>query len=194
MRSFGKPAGIVAMLFVIAWPAFAQEISGSIRGTVTDATGATVSNVRITVIQVDTGLQRSTTTNGQGAYLLVELPVGHYRLEADAKGFKKFVQDGISLDVNQSARVSVHLVVGTETQEIEVKSDALMIENTSTNLGQTVGEREILDLPLNGRQFTQLGLLQTGVVPLTPGPTISTLWMADSSWSHRWTRLRSSGF
>jgi len=92
MRSFGKAAGIVAMLFVIAWPAFAQEISGSIRGTVTDATGATVSNVRLTVIQVDTGLQRSTTTNGQGAYLLVELPVGHYRLEADAKGFKKFVQ------------------------------------------------------------------------------------------------------
>ena len=169
MRSFGKVAGIVAMLFVIAWPALAQEISGSIRGTVTDATGATVSNVRLTAIQVETGLQRSTTTNGQGAYLLVELPVGHYRLEADAKGFKKFVQAGISLDVNQSATVSVHLVVGTETQEIEVKSDALIIESTSTNLGQTVGEREILDLPLNGRQFTQLGLLQTGVVPLTPG-------------------------
>jgi hypothetical protein len=147
----------------------AQEISAGIYGTVTDESGGMVSGAKVTAINTDTGLQRATVSNAQGAYVLVELPVGHYRVEAEAQGFKKYVQEGISLDVNQQATIVVHLAVGPTTQEIQVTSDAPMIESTSTNLGQTVGEREILDLPLNGRNFTQLGLLQTGVVPLTPG-------------------------
>jgi hypothetical protein len=151
----------------------AQDISASIRGTVVDETGGTVSGATVAAINTGTGFQRGATTNAQGAYVLVELPVGHYRLEAEAKGFKKYVQAGIILDVNDQATVAVHLAVGTSTQEVQVTSDAPMIEPTSTNLGQTVGEREILDLPLNGRQFTQLGLLQTGVVPLTPGLLIA---------------------
>jgi len=147
----------------------AQEISAGIYGTVTDESGGVVSGAKVTAINTDTGLQRATVSNSQGAYVIVELPVGHYRVEAEAQGFKKYVREGISLDVNQQATVVVHLAVGSTTQEIQVTSDAPMIESTSTNLGQTVGEREILDLPLNGRNFTQLGLLQTGVVPLTPG-------------------------
>src|SRR5271170_1763892 len=147
----------------------AQDISASIHGTVVDESGGMVSNAKVTAINSATGLQRSTVSNAQGAYVLVELPVGRYRVEAEARGFKKYVQEGISLDVNQQATVAVHLAVGTATQEIQVTSDAPIIESTSTNLGQTVGEREILDLPLNGRDFTQLGILQTGVVPLTPG-------------------------
>lgn len=66
---------------------------------------------------------------------MVELPVGHYRLEAEANGFRKYVQQGISLDVNQSATVPVRLTIGTTSQEIEVKADAPIIESTSTNLG-----------------------------------------------------------
>ena len=147
----------------------AQDISASIHGTVTDESGGMVSGAKVTAINTDTGFQRGAVSNSQGTYVLVELPVGRYRVEAEAQGFKKYVQEGISLDVNQQATVAVRLTVGTATQEIQVTSDAPMIESTSTNLGQTVGEREILDLPLNGRNFTQLGLLQTGVVPLTPG-------------------------
>jgi len=169
MRIFVKLSFLLALGIMAGSYAQAQEIAGSIRGTVTDGTGATVSNVKVTAIQTETGLQRNSESNAQGAYFFVELPVGHYRLEAEANGFKKYVQEGISLDVNRTAAVAIHLVVGSNTQEIEVKADALMIESTSTNLGQTVGEREILDLPLNGRQFTQLGLLQPGVVPITPG-------------------------
>jgi hypothetical protein len=162
---------IFVMLFALVWRTGtrAQEISAGIYGTVTDESGGMVSGAKVTAINTDTGLQRATVSNSQGAYVLVELPVGHYRVEAEAQGFKKYVQEGISLDVNQQATVVVHLAVGSTTQEIQVNSDAPMIESTSTNLGQTVGEREILDLPLNGRNFTQLGLLQTGVVPLTPG-------------------------
>jgi hypothetical protein len=158
---------LFASLFAGATPA--QEISASVRGTVVDASGANVAAVRITAIQIETGLQRTAVSDAQGVYVLLELPVGHYRLEAEAKGFKKYVQEGISLDVNQTATVAIHLAVGTASQEIEVKADAPVIESTSTNLGQTVGEREVLDLPLNGRHFTQLGLLQPGVVPITPG-------------------------
>jgi hypothetical protein len=79
------------------------------------------------------------------------------------------LQEGISLNVNETATVSVHLMVGAETQQVRVQADAELIQPTVTSLGQVVGEREILDLPLNGRNFTQLGLLQPGVVPLTAG-------------------------
>ena len=147
----------------------AQEATARVRGTVTDGSGAVVSGVQVTAIQTETGLQRSTISDGQGAYVLLALPIGHYRLEAQASGFKKYVQGGISLDVNEMATVAIKLALGVATQSVEVTADAPVIESTSTNLGQTVGEREVLDLPLNGRHFTQLGLLQPGVVPVTPG-------------------------
>src|SRR5208282_1532736 len=123
---------LFASLFAGATPA--QEISASVRGTVVDASGANVAAVRITAIQIETGLQRTAVSDAQGVYVLLELPVGHYRLEAEAKGFKKYVQEGISLDVNQTATVAIHLAVGTASQEIEVKADAPVIESTSTNL------------------------------------------------------------
>ena len=146
-----------------------QEVSASLRGTITDPSGGVVSGARVTATQTETGLQRMAVSDAQGSYLLLALPVGHYRLEVQAHGFKNYVQEGISLDVNQMAAVAIHLNVGTATQTVEVTSDAQVIETTSTNLGQTVGEREVLDLPLNGRHFTQLGLLQPGVTPVTPG-------------------------
>ena len=169
MNTVWRWLGVFVLALVCAVTARAQTISGSIRGTVTDGSGAVVTGAKVTAANDETGLQRSVASNAEGVYVLLELPVGHYRLEAEAIGFKKYVQDGISLDVNQQAAVAIHLAVGTATQQIEVTSNAPMIESTSTNLGQTVGEREILELPLNGRNFTQLGLLQTGVVPLTPG-------------------------
>jgi hypothetical protein len=147
----------------------AQGTSATLRGTVTDASGGTVSGAQVTAVQTETGFQRAVASDAQGAYVLVALPVGHYRLEVLAQGFKKHLQEGIALEVNQTATVAIHLAVGTETQQVEVIADAPVIESASTNLGQTVGEREVLDLPLNGRHFTQLGLLQPGVAPVTPG-------------------------
>ena len=167
----GARAVVLAILLVAAGArsGFAQGTAASLRGTVTDQSGAIVSGAQLTALQTETGLQRTAVSDAQGAYVLVALPVGHYRLEAQAKGFKKYIQEGIALEVNQTATVAIRLVVGTTTQTVEVTSDAPVIESASTNLGQTVGEREVLDLPLNGRHFTQLGLLQPGVVPVTPG-------------------------
>jgi len=147
----------------------AQQITGNIRGTVVDPSGAVVQSAAITVRQVETGFARSGVSDRQGAYVLIELPVGHYRLEVEAKGFQKYIQEGISLNVNETLNVPVRLVVGAETQQVQVMADAELIQSTVTSLGKTVLEREIVDLPLNGRNFIQLGWLQPGVIPLTPG-------------------------
>jgi hypothetical protein len=147
----------------------AQQITGSIRGTVIDPSGAMVQAAAVTARQTETGLTRAAVTDRQGEYVLVELPIGHYQLEIRAKGFQKYLQQGISLEVNETATVSVHLKVGAETLQVEVQADAALVQSTVSSLGETVMEREILDLPLDGRNFSQLGLLQPGVVPLTPG-------------------------
>ena len=150
-------------------PLLAQEVTGSISGEVLDPSGAGVPSAEVSVTQMETGLTRVTVTGRHGAYVLVLLPLGHYRLEATAQGFQKFLQEGITLSVNESANVSVHLKIGSPAQVVQVRANASLIERTDTTLGETVGEREILDLPLNGRNFSQLGLLQPGVVPITPG-------------------------
>src|SRR5450432_2289692 len=147
----------------------AQQITGSIRGTVTDPSGAVVEGASVTARQTETGLSRTTTTDHAGAYLLFELPVGHYQLQVERTGFQAYSQQGISLDVNETATIPVALKVGTGSEKVQVDADAEIIQATVTSLGTVVSEREVLDLPLNGRNFTQLGLLQPGVVPLTPG-------------------------
>jgi outer membrane receptor protein involved in Fe transport len=158
-----------ALIVVAGVSAAAQQITGSIRGTVTDASGAVVQAAAVTARHVETGLTRTTFADNSGAYVLVELPVGHYKLTVGAKGFQEYIQEGISLDVNQAANVPVRLVVGTETQRVQVMADAQLIQTTSSSLGSVVGQSELVDLPLDGRNFSQLGLLLTGVVPLTAG-------------------------
>jgi len=159
----------VCAIILMSCAAFAQQISGSIRGTALDPSGAVVKDAMVTATQVETGLTRTAATDHDGNYILLELPVGHYRIEVEAKGFKKYVQEGISLNVNETLSVPVHLVVGAETQKVLVTADAQLIQGTVTSLGKTVLQQELLDLPLDGRNFSQLGLLQPGVVPLTPG-------------------------
>ena len=148
---------------------FAQQITGSIRGTVTDPLGAVVQGATVTVQQSETGLSRTVITDRNGGYVVLELPVGHYQLQVTARGFQEYVQNGISVSVNESASVSPHLAIGSETKVVQVASDADLIAPTVTSMGKVVSERELEDLPLNGRNFSQLGLLQPGVVPITPG-------------------------
>ena len=166
------------MKFIRNVPAFAmlaclslsaQQITGNIRGAVTDPSGAVIQGAEVTARQAETGLSRRTTTDRDGNYVLLELPVGHYSLQVAGKGFEKYVQDGITLSVNETASVSPHLAVGSEKQQVVVSADAQLIEPTVTSMGKVVQQQELEDLPLNGRNFSQLGLLQPGVVPLTPG-------------------------
>jgi len=160
---------VPAFAFLACLSLAAQQITGNIRGTVTDPSGAVIRNAAVTAQQAETGLSRSTTTDRNGNYVLLELPVGHYRLQVAANGFEEYVQDGITLNVNETASVSPRLAVGSEKEQVLVSADAELIEPTVTSMGKVVQQRELEDLPLNGRNFSQLGLLQPGVVPLTPG-------------------------
>src|ERR1700757_871312 len=168
MRFLGRSTCVVAATF-FAYSLAAQQITGTIRGTVTDPSNAVVQAATVTARQTETGWMRTTTSDRAGAYLLVELPVGHYSLEVTATDFHKYLQDGISLNINETAVIPVRLSVGTGTEQVQVRADAQLIQSTVSSLGDVVLERELLDLPLDGRNFSQLGLLQPGVVPLTPG-------------------------
>src|SRR5271156_2682274 len=160
---------VLAFVVLACLNSSAQQITGNFRGTVTDPSGAVILGAEVTAQQAETALSRTATTDRNGNYVLLELPVGHYRLHVAAKGFEEYVQDGITLNVNETASVSPHLAVGSEKQQVLVRADAELIEPTVTSMGKVVEQRELLDLPLNGRNFSQLGLLQPGVVPLTPG-------------------------
>ena len=109
---------LVTML--ASWTATAQQITGNIRGTVVDPSGAVAQGASVSAKQTETGLTRAAMTDRAGAYVLLELPVGHYQLQVEAKGFQKYVQQGITLNVNETATIPVHLVVGAETQQIQV--------------------------------------------------------------------------
>lgn len=156
------------VLFACA-TAFSQQITGNIRGTISDASGAVVQKAAVTVRDTDTGLARTALSDSGGNFVVLELPVGHYELEVQAKGFQKYVQSGITLNVNETANVPIRLVVGSAGEKVQVNADAQLIQPTVTSLGQVVTKRDIVELPLDGRDFSQLGLLQPGVVPLTPG-------------------------
>ncbi len=160
---------VLALVVLACLSSSAQQITGNIRGTVTDPSGAVVLGAEVTAQQTETALSRAATTDRNGNYVLLELPVGHYRLRVAAKGFEEYLQDGIMLNVNETASVSPRLAIGSEKQQVLVRADAEMIEPTVTSMGKLVQQRELEDLPLNGRNFSQLGLLQPGVVPLTPG-------------------------
>ena len=164
-----KTLTLFLMVLLTCLNVAAQQITASIRGTVSDPSGAIVQGATVTARQSETGLTRAVVTDRQGEYVLIELPIGHYQLEVQAKSFQKYLQQGISLDVNETATIGIHLKLGSETQQVEVSADAALVQNTVSSLGETVMEHEILDLPLDGRNFSQLGLLQPGVVPLTPG-------------------------
>ncbi|HET6207494.1 MAG TPA: carboxypeptidase regulatory-like domain-containing protein [Terracidiphilus sp.] len=164
-----KVRSVLAFVALACLSLSAQQITGNIRGTVTDPSGAVIRGAVVTARQAETGLTRATTTDRDGNYVLLELPIGHYRLQVAAKGFQEHVQDGITLNVNETASVSPRLAVGSEQERVLVSADAELIEPTVTSMGKVVQQQELEDLPLNGRNFSQLGLLQPGVVPLTPG-------------------------
>src|SRR5579862_1899567 len=129
---------ILAAVFVCAASgvSLAQQVTAVLRGTVYDPSGATVSSVTVTATQIETGFSRSASTDAQGDFVLVELPVGHYKLQADAKGFQRFIREGLTLEVNQTALVAVRLVIGTDARQIEVTADAPLIENTTSTVDQ----------------------------------------------------------
>jgi hypothetical protein len=152
-----------AFLLLIPVPGFGQAVSsGQFHGTVTDATGASVPSVHIRATQTNTGQVRSTISNTDGSWVLPNLAVGPYTLDASADGFKRYVQSGITLQVGNNIQINIALQLGAVTQQLEVTADAAMVETQDTSVSQVIDQRRIVDLPLNGRQATDLILLSGG--------------------------------
>ena len=156
------------LLTVCLWLAPAglhADVTGMIFGNARDGSGAAVPNAKITVTEVRTNLVRSTLTDAAGEYRFLSLPVGAYSVEAELTGFQKFVAEKIELTVDQQRRVDVTLQVGNMQQIVDVVASALQVETSSTQLGQVIDDKQMLNLPLNGRSYLDLLTIQAGVAP-----------------------------
>jgi outer membrane receptor protein involved in Fe transport len=142
---------------------FAQLPTGTILGVIRDPTGALLPGASLTVRNAGTGVTRTVVTDETGAYRVPALAVGRYDITAELPGFKTSVQRGVELEVTQEAVVNLTLEVGTTSQRVEVVAEAAQVETTTSSLGGLVNESKISQLPLNGRNFIDLSLMQTGV-------------------------------
>jgi hypothetical protein len=141
-------------------PLRAQAVaSAQISGVVSDPSGAPIPAAQITAIQTANGRARTAKSGTDGAYILPQLPVGPYRLEVKAKGFGTYVQTGINLQVSDSPQVNVLLRLGQLTQQADVSASATMVKTDTTAVSQVIDQARLVDLPLNGRQPTQLIML-----------------------------------
>src|SRR5208282_5495402 len=149
---------------------FGQGTSASLTGQITDATGAAVTGATVTVKNIGTNLTQTMTTNAVGVYTITPLPPGNYTLTVEAKGFKRYVQQGVVLGVDISATQDVSLKTGSIQETVTVIENAELINTTTAELGTTVNEAAITQLPLNGRDASSLVLLAPGVTSVTaPG-------------------------
>jgi len=155
-----------AILLCGAWNyASAQIVSGTILGRAADATGAVVPNAKITLTNAATGVQRTSSTDDQGNFVLPQLPPGAYSVSAAAPGFKTYQVSNIQLQVDQTVRVDIEFQIGQMSQEVAVVAAAAQVESETSSLGQVITTNEVLQLPLNGRNFMQLANISSGVAP-----------------------------
>jgi hypothetical protein len=164
--------GLKAFLLcvIVASGARAQDPVGAIEGFVTD-TLANPLTAHIVAKNLDTSFTKEASAETNGLFRISLLPVGQYSLTVTAPHFATLIQTPITVNVSQTVRIELKLELATVKQSITVTSDAPLVDTSTNTLGAVVTGREILDLPLNGRNFTQLGLLQSGVAPLSAGLT-----------------------
>lgn len=143
--------------------ALAQQASASVNGVVTDPSGAAIPNAKVELTNAATGVTRTTTTNTDGAYLFLNVVPGPYTMKASASGFSEISQPQTTLEVNQTATFDFHMKVGASQQSVTVEATAAGVEASTAELGTVVTTREVNDLPLNGRNFTQLLTITAGV-------------------------------
>jgi hypothetical protein len=164
MRSASLLAAAFAALLATAAAASGQTATGQITGAVKDTSGAVVPKVKVVVTNQGTGLTRETTTNDVGDYVVPLLPVGLYVVTAEQTGFKVAVRSDVPLNVDQVQRVDLQLDAGNLSERVEVTSSAVALDTASASVGHTITEKQVTELPLNGRNFLQLLFLGAGAV------------------------------
>jgi hypothetical protein len=150
--------------------AWGQEVAvGEVSGVISDTTGAPIAGAAVRMTATSTQLVRNTNTDNQGRYALPNLPVGPYQLDVSANGFKSYVQSGIVLQVGNNVQINVVMQLGSISESVQVTADATMVDTRENAISQVIDERRIVDLPLNGRQVTQLILLSGAAVTAPAG-------------------------
>ena len=166
MKYFGMVITISLLALMLLPPAvWAQSSTAQITGTVRDQSGAVLPGAEVNATQTDTGIVRNTISNETGSYVLPNLPIGPYKLEVSLPGFRTFVQTGIILQVNSNPVINATLEVGQVSEQVEVQANAALVETRATSVGQVIENERILELPLNGRQVTDLIVYAGAAVP-----------------------------
>ena len=153
----------IALVCALTGPVQGQITDGTILGVVTDQSGADVSGARITVTNVGTGETRTTTTDNTGSYVVTGLPVGSYNIIAELSGFKKMTVENVPLTVRESLRRDITMTVGRVEENITVQAPLVALGTENPTIGELITSKQIVDLPLNGRNFLQLATLSPGV-------------------------------
>ena len=160
--------GGVFVILLLCLPAFSQANFGRITGTVIDQSGGVISGAAVTVVDVDRGVTRALTTDDAGEYNAPTLNPGKYTVRAEAKGFKRIERQNIVLEVGKEVRIDLTLQPGAQEQTVTVTEAVPLVETTNATLGGTLDNSEIVDMPLNGRNYQNLLSLRPGVM-LQPG-------------------------
>ena len=161
----------LSFALISASPVLRAQTNSGISGTVSDPSGAAIAGASVTVHDVNTGAVRTTSTSTNGEYQVLSLPVGDYQIVAHHDGFADEVRNGIHLVVGEDATADLRLQIGNLQQRITVNADAPIVSLTTTDISGLVGERQVKDLPLNGRSYDELLTLNPGVVNFTAEKT-----------------------
>ena len=162
-RSNWRNLAAIAVLATAVSAAHAVDVNGRIKGTVTDPTGAVVAGASVTATNQDTGVKFTTKSQANGDYTFQQLPVGTYTVTATSNGFKTFSASGITIAIAQEYVEKVVLTTGAASDQVDVQADAVQVNTTDMQLNNVVNSAQILELPLIGRNFTTLELIQPGV-------------------------------
>ena len=173
MKLLTLMARIAAGILLPALVASAQSTTGSIQGRIADAQSGTLPGVSVTVRNVDTQLTRDTVTNESGNYDVQLLPPGAYEIVAGLTGFRTQQRTGVRLTVNQAARIDFQLELSSVQESVEVRGQAPLVETVDSAVRQVIDAEQLVELPLNGRNFRALALLVPGVQSEVQGGTLS---------------------
>lgn len=159
----GKCLGALLLVFCLSFASYSQNVTGTILGTVADSKGDAVANATVTITNTDQNIAvRTVTTDQQGQYVVPLLPVGRYNVTAEATGFKKAIQAGIVLNVNDKVAVNLTLEVGAVTESVTVEASALQVDTQSATATGVISGLQLRELSLNSRNYAQLVLLVPG--------------------------------
>lgn len=180
---FGSPYCrlVLATELLLTLPAAAQTAGmASIQGTAVDPSGATVAGAKVTFTNTDTGTSRTAVADSAGLFSFPNVPVGAYSLTVTAQGFQSFTQRGV-LEVGNNTEVNAALKVGSSSESVEVNAVGVSVETESSSFKQVIDQERITELPLNGRQATQLVLISGGAVTAPTGDLIGSKNYASST-------------